>query len=38
MQIYDKNAPGFDSVIEPSRVAKFEAGNGGGGVPLTPEQ
>lgn len=40
MQIYDKNAPGFDSVIEPSRVAKFEnAGAGGGTVtPLTPAQ
>jgi hypothetical protein len=40
MQIYDKNAPGFDSVIEPSRVAKFEnAGAGGGtGAPLTPAQ
>ena len=40
MQIYDKNAPGFDSVIEPSRVAKFEnAGTGGGtGTPLTPAQ
>lgn len=38
MQIYDKNAPGFDSVIEPSRVAKMEAGNGGTGTPLTPAQ
>lgn len=31
MQIYDKNAPGFDSVIEPSRVAKFENAGAGGG-------
>ena len=38
MQIYDRNANGFDSVIEPSLVAKMEAGNGGGGAPLTPEQ
>ena len=37
MQIYDKNAPGFDSVIEPSRVAKFENA-GGTETPLTPAQ
>lgn len=27
MQIYDKNAPGFDSVIEPSLMAKIENGS-----------
>lgn len=34
MQIYNNNSPGFDSVIEPSLIADFKAGNGGDSATL----